>query len=51
MKFFLGCAVWLLMAALLGTGIVLAMHGSYLLLILSLASFVLAAGAIGCRQH
>ncbi len=51
MKFFLACGVWLVLAILLGTGIVLAVGGSYVLLILTLALFVLGGSVFGYRQH
>lgn len=43
--------VWMLIAFLLGAGVVLAVKGSIWLLALGLAAFILAVGKIGCLTH
>lgn len=50
MKLTLSIAVYLLMAALLGWGILLTVHGKPWLLIAATLGYVIALGAIGCRQ-
>ena len=51
MKFILASLIWLVMAAVIGAGIIWAVHGNPWLLILSLAGFVVAVGKIGCATH
>jgi hypothetical protein len=51
MKFFLAILVWVIMGAIIGTGMVLAVKGSPWLLILSVVGFCVAVGKIGCSQH
>lgn len=50
MKLTLSIAVYLLMAALLGWGILLTVHGKPWILIAATLGYVIALGAIGCRQ-
>ncbi len=50
MKLIYACAIWLAMAAAIGTGIVLAAKGSPWLLIASLLGFIVAVGRIGCAH-
>ena len=51
MKFTLSFIVYILIGAVLGWGILLAVHGSYWLLIASFAFYVLAFARIGCMHH
>jgi len=51
MKFTLSFVVYVLIAAVLGWGILLAVHGSFWLLIASVAFYVLAFARIGCMHH
>jgi hypothetical protein len=52
MKLFYAMATWLIMGAVIGTGIYLAtVKGSPWLLIISFAAFVFAVGKIGCAHH
>lgn len=51
MKFALAIFVYLLMAAILGTGIVLLVLGKPLLLIIAIVAYVVAFGRLGCLTH
>ena len=51
MKFYLALLVWLLWAAAIGVGVVLAVKGSVWLLIISVLAFFIAMGKIGCATH
>jgi hypothetical protein len=51
MKFALAILVYLLMAAILGVGIVLVTFGKPLLLFLVLIAYVVAFGRLGCVGH
>jgi len=51
MKLFLGILVWIAMGAVIGKGLLMAVAGQGLwLAALSLLAFIVAVGAIGCRQ-
>jgi hypothetical protein len=50
MKFALAILVYLIMALILATGILLTMHGQPWLLILGAAGFIVAFGKIGCKS-
>ena len=51
MSFYLALIAWLLIAAVLVLGIVLATKGSLVVLIISLVLFVLAFSKWGCASH
>jgi len=51
MKLLLSSVVYLLMAALLGWGILLMMHGKPWLLVGGAAAYILAVARIGCMSH
>ena len=51
MKFWLSIVVYLLIAAVLGSGILLLMAGKPWLLIAGLAVYVIAFARIGCMTH
>jgi hypothetical protein len=51
MKFALAILVYLLMAAILGVGILLVVSGKPLFLILAFAAYVVAFGRLGCMSH
>jgi hypothetical protein len=51
MNIFLALLVWVIMAAILTTGVVMAVHGSFWLLVLGFLGFVLAVAKIGCLSH
>lgn len=51
MKFALAILVYLLMAAVIGAGILLLVAGKPLLLIIALIVFVVAFGRLGCMSH
>ena len=51
MTFALAILVYLLMAAVIGAGILLLVAGKPLLLIISLIAFVVAFGRLGCATH
>ena len=51
MMFALAILVYLLMAAVIGAGILLLVAGKPLLLIISLIAFVVAFGKLGCATH
>ncbi len=48
MKFYYACFAWLLMAAILGWGMLLAVNGKPWLLLLGIVGFIVAVGRIGC---
>jgi len=50
MKFALAILVYLIMALILATGILLTMHGQPWLLILGAVGFIVAFGKIGCKS-
>jgi len=43
--------VWGVMALVIGSGVVMASHGSYWLLAISVLTFVFMVGKIGCTSH
>jgi hypothetical protein len=51
MKLALAVLVYLIMAAILGTGIFLAAIGKPLLLVIAFIAFVVAFGKLGCMSH
>jgi hypothetical protein len=51
MKFLLAMLVWLIMGAVIATGILMAVKGTIWLLILSLLCFVVLVAKIGCLSH
>ena len=51
MKLFLAFLVWIMMGAVLVTGMIRAVHGSPWLLIIGLIGFVCLVGKIGCLSH
>lgn len=51
MKFALAILVYLIIALILGAGILLTTHGNPWLLILGAVGFVVAFGKIGCKSH
>jgi len=51
MKFILAIVVWLIMGAILGTGLLLADKGSPWLLFAGIIGFIIAVGKIGCATH
>jgi hypothetical protein len=51
MKFALAILVYVLMAVILGAGILLIVAGKPWLLIIGLLAFVVAFGKIGCESH
>ena len=51
MKLFLAFVAWIMMAAILGTGLLLAVKGSPWLFLIGLFGFILAVGKIGCAMH
>ena len=51
MKFALAIFIYLVMAAILGAGILLTTHGNPWLLIIGVAAFVFAFGKLGCMPH
>ena len=51
MKFALAILVYLLMAAILGGGILMLVNGKPWLLIIGLPAFVIAFGKLGCKSH
>jgi hypothetical protein len=51
MKLLFVMFVWLVMALLLVAGIVVAVKGSFWLMVLGLVAFVLAVAKIGCLSH
>lgn len=51
MKFLTAIFAWLVIAAILATGIVLAAKGSLWLLVLGLLGFIVAFAKYGCASH
>lgn len=51
MKLVFAIAVWLIMGAILGTGLLLAVNGSPWLLLIGALGFVFMVGKIGCATH
>jgi len=51
MSFFISLFVWLVFAAILTAGVVLATKGSFILLILSLGVFLAGFIKFGCLSH
>lgn len=51
MSFYLALLAWLLIAAVLVVGIVMATKGSLVLLIVSMVLFILAFSKWGCATH
>lgn len=51
MKFALAILIYLLMAAILGAGILLVVLGKPLLLIVVFIAYVVAFGRLGCMTH
>ena len=51
MKFALAILVYLLIAAVLGVGILLTVAGKPLFLIICIIAFVVAFGRLGCMTH
>ncbi|HEX3890477.1 MAG TPA: hypothetical protein VHX90_06455 [Verrucomicrobiae bacterium] len=51
MKFALAIFTYLVMAVILGAGILLSTHGNPWLLIIGVIAFVVAFGKLGCMTH
>jgi hypothetical protein len=51
MKLVFAVAVWLIMGAIISTGLVLAVNGSPWLLLAGVLGFIIAVGKIGCASH
>jgi hypothetical protein len=51
MKLIFAIAVWLIMGAILGAGLLTAVNGSPWLLIAGILGFIIAVGRIGCLSH
>ena len=51
MKLFLAFVVWISMGAVLAKGMLMAVHGSFWLLILGVLGFVALVAKIGCLSH
>ena len=51
MKLVFAFAVWLIMGAVIGAGLLLAVKGSPWLLLISTLGFIVAVGKIGCASH
>lgn len=51
MKLLLAFLVWLVMGAVLVTGLVMAVNGTWWLLALGLVLFIVLVGKIGCLSH
>jgi hypothetical protein len=51
MNVFLAILTWVVMGAVLTTGVVLATHGNFWLLILGGLGFIAAVAKIGCLSH
>jgi hypothetical protein len=51
MKLIYAFAVWLIMGALIGSGLLMAVNGSPWLLLASVLGFIIAVGKIGCLSH
>ena len=51
MKFLLAILVWLIMGAVIASGIILAVKGTVWLLLLALLAFIIMVAKIGCLTH
>ena len=51
MKLFLAFVVWIAMAAVLAKGMLMAVNGSFWLLIVAVLGFVALVAKIGCLSH
>jgi FtsH-binding integral membrane protein len=51
MKLIFAFAVWLIMGVILGSGLLMAVHGSPWLLLIGVVGFIFAVGRIGCMAH
>ena len=51
MKFWMAIVVYLLIGLVLGWGIVMAVHGKPLFLIIALIAYIVAFAKIGCLTH
>lgn len=51
MKFLLAILVWVIMGAVIATGILMAVKGTVWLLFVSLLAFVVMVAKIGCLSH
>ena len=51
MTFIKACLAWIGIGVVLGTGILMAVKGSFALLIVAAIAFVVAVGKIGCSTH
>ena len=51
MSVFLAILAWVVMAAILTIGVVMAAHGNFALLIIGGLGFVAAVAKIGCLSH
>lgn len=51
MKFFLACVIYLLIAAVLAWGLLLAIAGKPVLLIAGVVTYLILLGKIGCAAH
>jgi len=51
MKFLLAILVWLIMGAVIATGIILAFKGTVWLLLLAVLAFIIMVAKIGCLSH
>jgi hypothetical protein len=51
MSFFIAIFIWLLMGAILVTGVTLAVKGTFWLLIVGLVAFVFSIAKIACLHH
>lgn len=51
MNVFLAILVWLIMGAILTVGVVMAVHGSWWLLIFGALAFIVAVAKIGILSH
>ena len=51
MNFLLAILVWLIMGAVIATGIILAFKGTIWVLLLALLAFIIMVAKIGCLSH
>jgi hypothetical protein len=51
MSVFVAILTWIIMGAILTTGVVMAVHGSFWLLILGALGFIAAVAKIGCLSQ
>ena len=51
MKFLWALLIWLIMGAIITTGIVIATTGSPWLMVIALLGFIFLVGKIGCAVH